>query len=104
MATTLGAAYFEKVHDYDGKSMKFQFWDTAGQQKFRAIAKIYYKDAKVAIVVYDVTSRESFEGLKTWMDELKEKGPQNMVIAVVGNKIDLLNEAVSIQEGQEYAI
>jgi len=69
MGTTLGAAYFEKVHDYgEGKSMKFQFWDTAGQEKFRAIAKIYYKDARVAIVVYDVTNRESFEGLKLWME------------------------------------
>ena len=71
MPTTLGASYFEKVHDYKpGKSIKYQFWDTAGQEKFKAIAKIYYKDARVAIVMYDITSLESFEGLKVWMDEL----------------------------------
>lgn len=58
MATTLGAAYLEKVHDYgEDESVKFQFWDTAGQEKFRAIAKIYYKDARVAIVMYDVSNR-----------------------------------------------
>jgi len=69
IGTTLGAAYFEKVHDYsEGKSMKFQLWDTAGQEKFRAIAKIYYKDARVAIIVYDVSNRDSFEGLKLWME------------------------------------
>lgn len=55
--------------------MKFQFWDTAGQEKFRAIAKIYYKDAKVAVVVYDITNRDSFIALQEWMRELKEKGP-----------------------------
>ena len=58
METTLGASYFEKTHDYgDKKSMKFQFWDTAGQEKYKAIAKIYYKDAKVAIVMYDISNR-----------------------------------------------
>lgn len=68
MSSTLGAAYFEKVHDYaDGKSIKFLIWDTAGQEKFRAIAKIYYKDARAAVVVYDVGHRESFDSLKVWI-------------------------------------
>ena len=58
MPTTLGASYFEKVHEHKpGKTVKFQFWDTAGQEKFKAIAKIYYKDARVAVVLYDITSQ-----------------------------------------------
>lgn len=56
LPTTLGAVFFEKIHQYgNGKNIKFQFWDTAGQQKFRSIAKIYYKDANAAIILYDVT-------------------------------------------------
>ena len=58
MPTTLGASYFEKVHEHKpGKTVKFQFWDTAGHEKFKAIAKIYYKDARVAVVLYDITSQ-----------------------------------------------
>lgn len=104
MATTLGAVFFEKTHDYgEGKSLKLQFWDTAGQQKFKAIAKIYYKDARVAILMYDVTSKQTFEGLKVWMTELRDKGPQNLIVVIVGNKIDLLNQTVSVSEAQSYA-
>ena len=64
MDSTLGAVYFEKVHNYDNKSIKFQFWDTAGQEKYKSIARIYYKDSKVAIVVYDITRMETFQALK----------------------------------------
>jgi Ras-related protein Rab-5C len=97
METTLGASYFEKTHDYRGnKSVKFQFWDTAGQEKYKAIAKIYYKDAKVAIVMYDVSSRQSFDALKVWMAELNANGPEDLVLAIVGNKIDKLEEQVSL--------
>lgn len=70
--STLGAVFFEKVYSYgQGKSIKFQFWDTAGQEKYKAIARIYYKDAKVAVVMYDVNSRDSFNTMKTWVEELK---------------------------------
>ena len=104
MPTTLGAAYFEKTHDCGvGKAIKYQFWDTAGQEKFKAIAKIYYKDARVAIIMYDISSKESFEGLKIWMDELNEKGPKDMVVAIVGNKTDLLEHEVPVNEAEEYA-
>jgi small GTP-binding protein len=66
--STLGAVFFEKVHNYgSGKSIKYQFWDTAGQEKYKAIARIYYKDSKVAVVVYDVNSRDSFNAMKAWI-------------------------------------
>lgn len=95
--STLGAVYFEKLHNYnESKNIKFQLWDTAGQEKYKSIARIYYKDSKVAVVVYDVTRMESFEALKVWIEELKVNAPKDMstiqiiiVIAIVGNKIDL---------------
>ena len=65
--STLGAVYFEKIHKYDNKSIKFQFWDTAGQEKYKSIARIYYKDAKIAIIVYDITRKETFESMKAWV-------------------------------------
>ena len=89
------------MHEYGtGKNIKFQFWDTAGQEKFKAIAKIYYKDARVAIIMYDITNRDSFDGLKMWMEELNEKGPKGLIIAIVGNKIDLLEHSVSVNEAE----
>ena len=76
--STLGAVYFEKSHSLRGRKIKFEFWDTAGQEKYKSIARIYYKDCRVALVVYDVTSRQSFEGLKTWVAELRTNGPENI--------------------------
>jgi Ras-related protein Rab-5C len=57
LESTLGAVYFEKSHRHKNRSIKYQIWDTAGQEKYKAIAKIYYKDCKIAVVVYDVTNR-----------------------------------------------
>jgi small GTP-binding protein len=67
MESTLGAVYFEKQLALHGQKIKFEFWDTAGQERYKAIARIYYKDCRVALVVYDVTSRPSFEAMKTWV-------------------------------------
>lgn len=78
MDSTLGAVFFEKVHQYGNKSIKYQFWDTAGQEKYKAIARIYYKDSKVAVVVYDVNSRDSFNAMKSWVAELRDNGPKNL--------------------------
>ena len=61
-----------------GKSIKFDIWDTAGQEKYRALTKIFYKDASIAILVYDITRRESFEELKNyWFNQIKDFAPQN---------------------------
>eukprot|EP01017_Pseudomicrothorax_dubius_P024816 TRINITY_DN2637_c0_g2_i1.p1 TRINITY_DN2637_c0_g2~~TRINITY_DN2637_c0_g2_i1.p1 ORF type:complete len:152 (-),score=43.64 TRINITY_DN2637_c0_g2_i1:96-551(-) len=93
-----------KIFSHENKLIKYQIWDTAGQEKYHALASLFYKDAKVGIVVYDITSRESFEDLKIWLSELREKGPANMILAIVGNKIDLITEEkVTYQEASEYA-
>lgn len=69
VTATLGAAFLEKTFEYvPGKILKMQIWDTAGQEKYRSIAKIYYQDAKIAILVYDVTSQASFEQMQLWAE------------------------------------
>lgn len=70
-----------------------QIWDTAGQEKYRSIAKIYYQDAKIALLVYDVTSKGSFEQMQAWGEELVNYAPKDIILAVVGNKVDMLGDS-----------
>lgn len=79
----------------DGTPIKFQIWDTAGQEKYHSLAPMYYRGAAAAIVAYDITRRSSFETLKLWVNELRELGPEHIVIAVCGNKTDLEDKRVS---------
>ena len=81
----------------DEQSIKFDVWDTAGQEKFRALAKIFYKDAKAIVLVYDITNRSSFEQLQNyWFKEIEENSLSDAILVIVGNKSDLYeNEQVS---------
>jgi len=80
--STTGASYAGKTMQFDefnGQSIKFEIWDTAGQEKYRALTKIFYKDAGVAILVYDITRKESFEEIqKYWYNQIKEFAPKNI--------------------------
>ena len=80
--STTGASYAGKTLSFDefqGKSIKFEIWDTAGQEKYRALTKIFYKDAHVAILLYDITNRISFEEIqKYWYNQIKEYAPENL--------------------------
>lgn len=102
--TTLGAAFQDKNFDYKGTTYKFQIWDTAGQEKYAPLAHMYYRDAKIAILIYDITNRDSFTTLKDWYKELMEKGPKNLLICVIGNKSDLEDQAeVDSSTARSYA-
>ena len=105
--TSLSAQFVSKTLDFPdlGQSIKFDIWDTVGQEKYRSLAKIFYKDAKVIIFVYDITTEFSFEGLKNyWYEETKANWEDSPILAVVANKIDLYNEIkVSNNEGKEFA-
>jgi len=103
MQTTLGAAFLDKTFTYRGKEFKFQIWDTAGQEKYGPLAQMYYRDADVALLVYDVTDKSSFTGLKNWHMELTEKGPKNIVLAIVGNKSEIEDTKTFETEGELYA-
>lgn len=72
-----------------------QIWDTAGQEKYHSLAPMYYRGAGAAIVVYDITKMHSFRTLKEWVNELQAQGPQDIAIAIAGNKRDLESERVS---------
>ena len=85
--------------------IKFNIWDTAGQEKYRSIAKIFYKDAKIIILVYNIVNKESFESLKSyWYPEVKSSTFSDVILAVVGNKHDLYNNSqVSDEEARNWA-
>ncbi len=89
----------------DEQSIKFDVWDTAGQEKFRALAKIFYKDAKAIVLVYDITNRSSFEQLQNyWFKEIEENSLSDAILVIVGNKSDLYEEEkVTDEEAKEYA-
>lgn len=87
------------------QTIKFDIWDTVGQEKYRSLAKIFYKDAKVIIFVYDITTKFSFQGIKDyWYSETQSNADKNPLLAVVANKSDLYSEQqVSDQEGKAFA-
>ena len=106
-ATTNGASYASKQVDYANlkKSVILDIWDTAGQEKYKSLTKFFYKDAAVAILVYDITRKESYENIKNyWYQQIQENGDKNLVLGIVGNKSDLYEvEAVSEPEAREFA-
>lgn len=87
--TTVGSGLFTRKQVVDGVHVRLQLWDAAGQERYRSLAPMYYRGAHVAILVYDVTRRASFDELESWLGELREKGPIDVVIHVVGAKADL---------------
>jgi Ras-related protein Rab-5C len=106
LMTTTGASFATKKVDIDDEhKIKFQIWDTAGQERFRSLAKIFYQNAAVAVLVYDITRRDSFEKLKEfWIKELKENAPSDIILALAANKSDIYEqEVVSLKEGKELA-
>ena len=105
--TSLSAQFVSKTMDFTdiGQSIKFDIWDTVGQEKYRSLAKIFYKDAKAIIFVYDITTEYSFESIKSyWYEETKANWDGNPILAVVANKIDLYNDSkVSNNDGKAFA-
>ena len=105
--STSASTYTYKVVDYKqfNKSISFDIWDTAGQELYRALAKNFYLNASIGILVYDVRRKESFQSIKDyWYEQLKVSGEENMVFGVAGNKCDLFQEEqVSEDEGKKFA-
>lgn len=97
---TIGAAFLQQsVRLRDGGQVKLSIWDTGGQERFRSMSSLYYRDTAGAILVYDCTDPSSFESVKYWVDELRSKGPANVVIAVAGNKADSSAEKKKVDGG-----
>ena len=103
--TSATAQFFIKNIEIDGKILTFHFWDTAGQEKFRSLAKIFYKDAHVVILVYSITNSKSFKTMKEyWYDQVVNYGKKDVIYAIAANKADLYEERqVTDDEAEEFA-
>ena len=105
MTSSTNQMVYQTIKLPDDKSVDIILWDTMGQEKYRSVNKIYYKNAKVGILVYDVTDKKSFEAIKNyWYEQLKESGDKDIIICLVANKYDLYEKReVSNEEGEEFA-
>ena len=104
--TSAGASFStKKLELKNGNLVTLEIWDTAGQEKFRALTQLFYKESSAAILVYDITRKDSFEQIKEyWFNQVKEKSPNNVIIALAANKIDLFeNEEVEEKIARDFA-
>lgn len=102
--STIGVEFQTQTMEIDGKEIKAQIWDTAGQERFRAVTSAYYRGAVGALVVYDISRRQTFDNISRWLDELHTHSDMNVVTVIVGNKTDLMDaREVSTEEGAALA-
>ena len=105
-ATLVSSYTFKKIDiKAYNKTVSLDIWDTAGQEVYRSLSKNFYLSAAIGILVYDISSRATFNSIKDyWFEQLKTFGDENMIFAIVGNKIDLFqNEQIPEDEAREYA-
>jgi len=108
LISTMGSSFLEKTVNIKGKKVNIEIWDTAGQEEYRSVTKIFVKNSKIIILVYNVTQKSSFNGLNYWYDFIQRELGQNVVLAVAGNKTDLIfedgfDEEITSEEGKEFA-
>ena len=103
--STIGLDYrLKSMKLSSGKNVKVQIWDTAGQDRFRAITKNYYKGAHGIILIYDVTNQLSFDNVSNWINQIKEEASDKVTIFLVGNKIDdVENRKIQTESGKNLA-
>ena len=104
---TMAASYMEKTVKVSGSSkpVKIQLWDTAGSERFKNINRIYYRDATAALVVYDITKKNTlYSEAEHWIKDVKANAPPHLIIGLCGNKSDLYqNQEVPLNELQQFA-
>jgi Ras-related protein Rab-5C len=86
---TIGAAFVTKVVTTDNIDIRLEIWDTGGTEKYKSLAPMYYRDARAAIIVFDLTSEQSFNEAGEWLSEFRERGQASAMVAAAGNKSDL---------------
>ncbi|KAJ3435906.1 ras-related protein rab-2-a [Anaeramoeba flamelloides] len=101
---TIGVEFGARLIDIEGEKIKLQIWDTAGQESFRSITRSYYRGAAGALLVYDITRRETFNHLVSWLEDARQHSSKDLKIMLVGNKLDLdYKREVSYEEGLTFA-
>lgn len=101
---TIGVEFQTRTIMVDQKTVKAQIWDTAGQERYRAVTSAYYRGAVGAMLVYDVTKRQTFDHIARWLEELRSHADNNIVIMLIGNKTDLATlRAVPTEDAKEFA-
>jgi small GTP-binding protein len=100
---TIGASYETYTEVRDGFSMELQIWDTAGQEKFKSLGPIYYREASAAIAVFDLSNAATFEALSGWIDNFRSVAGADALVVVVGNKLDLVDlQKVTLEEAEQW--
>ncbi|ONM57464.1 Ras-related protein RABH1b [Zea mays] len=98
---TIGIDFLSKTMYLEDRTVRLQLWDTAGQERFRSLIPSYIRDSSVAVIVFDVASRQSFLNTSKWIDEVRTERGSDVIIVLVGNKTDLVDKRqVSIEEGE----
>ena len=101
---TVGVEFGSKQFNVEGHSIKAQIWDTAGQERYKAITSAYYKGAKGAFIVYDITRKNSFESIDKWINDVTAVADKKITIVLIGNKSDLEDQRqVTKEEGEDKA-
>ncbi|EPB91059.1 Ras-like protein Rab-2A [Mucor circinelloides 1006PhL] len=101
---TIGVGFGTRFITVNDQQIKLQIWDTAGQESFRSITRSYYRGAAGALLVYDITRRDTFEHLPVWLEDVRQHANPNTVIMLIGNKSDLeKNRQVSREEAEQFA-
>ena len=103
--STIGLDYrLKSMTLKNGKNIKLQIWDTSGQERFRAITKNYYKQANGILLMYDITNEKSFSNIQNWITQIKEETSSNIVLFIIGNKIDLEDQRkITYENGKNLA-
>jgi len=102
---TIGANFLSQaIHLDKDTTVLFDIWDTAGQERYRSLAPMYYRGAAAALVLYDITSQDTYQGAKSWIKELQSQASKNIYILLAGNKLDMESKReVPKEEAQAYA-
>jgi len=100
---TIGIDFKLKNLEVDGKKIKMQIWDTAGQDRFKTITQTYYRGAMGILLTYACNDRESFVNIENWMKQIKARASEDVSIVIVGNKSDMEDRCISYEEGKKLA-
>ena len=104
LKSTLGFEYYNININFKNKKILLQTWDTCGQESFKCLVNMFYKRVKLAILVYSIDNRKSFESINFWLNELRSNSNENVKLILIGNKKDLNDKReVSYEEGQEFS-